>query len=82
MFEAIVTFVDYVDQTEEMKQKGLPGHAFTRVFRLEFDTREGFRAWLDTTEYDGSTNSLAMQDLAETIGCTSAEAMQSSGALD
>lgn len=46
MFEAIVTLV----MTETHDGQTYP---VTEVYRLEWDTEEAMRAWLDTSNHDG-----------------------------
>lgn len=48
MYEAIVTLV--------LKERGLSKlheMPYTEVYRIEFDTEEAMRAWLDTSEHEG-----------------------------
>jgi hypothetical protein len=84
MFEAVVTLVDYYEPTDEQKLDGVEKHAFTRLYRLEFATREGFEAWLEltqgvelerkTTWLDGFSHT-QLDAISDKIGCMSAETM-------
>ena len=55
MYEAIVTLV-FPAAPVNVKVDGMwlddePAH--TEVYRLEWDTEEAMRAWLDTSEHEG-----------------------------
>jgi hypothetical protein len=72
VFETVVTFV-----THEVDEASGQSIAYTKVFRLEFESEDGFMLWLKSAQYRYNDN----KELADRIGCTNAEVLTATNEL-